>query len=425
MSNRRKFLKKFGVATAATTLAGCNSSTSNTELNQSYQGSDQLKTFQEILKQTVFKRELFNEPIVIDKIEIKKDGDLYFTKVTSKNGAEGYVPGNRTFLPSMHGLMLSRIIPQVIGKDARDIEKLIEQDMYLNNLNYKWQGVAFWIAVAYVEIAVLDMLGKIAKKPIGELLGERVRDEVSIYYASGHRGNSPEDEVTYLQSLIEKSGAMAVKIRLGARMRYDEESMKRDRALIPLVRKTFGDDLTFYADANGSFDVPTGIEIGNLLSDYDADFFEEPCPFDHYEETAAISRTVKVPLAFGEEEVSMRQFISMLDKGIIDVPQPDLLFFGGMIRSIKLARMADTMGLPCVPHISGFGLGFLNTLHFVSCVPNAGDFQEYKGDKDQFPAEADESLTPVDGKITIPKAPGLGITIDPDLLKRAKTLTVF
>jgi L-alanine-DL-glutamate epimerase-like enolase superfamily enzyme len=81
--------------------------------------------------------------------------------------------------------------------------------------------------VAAVEIALLDLLGKVAKQPIGELFGKVIRSKVPVYRASRHRGNSAEEEIDYLRKEVAETGAGAIKFRLGARMRYDAESTCR------------------------------------------------------------------------------------------------------------------------------------------------------------------------------------------------------
>ena len=120
--------------------------------------------------------------------------------------------------------------------------------------------------VASVEFAVLDLLGTIARKPLGELFGPIVSRDIPVYRASGNRGNSPEEEIAYLQKLVAETGAKAIKFRLGARMRYDDASTRRDLALIPLTRKTFGEGMAIHADANGSYDVPMALRIRSSTS---------------------------------------------------------------------------------------------------------------------------------------------------------------
>ena len=194
--------------------------------------------------------------------------------------------------------------------------------------------------------------------------------------------------------------------------------------MIPLTRKVFGAGMAIYADGNGSFDVPMAIKTGRLMEEYKLGFFEEPVPFDYYEETKQIADTLTIPIALGEEEMSLRGFRRIIETGTAQVVQPDLLYFGGLIRSIKVARMAAVAGIDCTPHMSGGGLGLLYIAHFGSCVPNIGAHQEYKGEDDSLPVSSPTSpLRSVDGKLKVPSGPGLGAELDPDFLKRAVAIT--
>jgi L-alanine-DL-glutamate epimerase-like enolase superfamily enzyme len=226
-----------------------------------------------------------------------------------------------------------------------------------------------------------------------------------------------------LQQLVGETGAHAIKFRLGARMRYDDASTRRDLTLIPLTRKTFGEEMTIYADANGSYDVPTALRIGGVMQEHRLAFLEEPVPFDYYEETKEVADRLPLPVAGGEQESSLRRFRWMIEHRAVDVVQPDIFYFGGFIRSLRVARMAAAAGMPCTPHMSGGGLGYLYVAHFASCVPNAGPFQEYKGRGDSLPVSSDtSSLRSEKGLLRVPSGPGLGVTIDPAFVGKATPL---
>jgi L-alanine-DL-glutamate epimerase-like enolase superfamily enzyme len=367
----------------------------------------------------VLRTELIKQPVKIASVELLRHGKQFLVRARSADGAVGFAGGHGSVLASTYPILVNRVAPFFVGKDARELGSLIH-GVYLKDSNYKWQGLPFWVCVACVEIALLDLLGKVAGKPLGELLGGVVRKEIAVYRASGNRGNTPEQEIEYLKKIVAETGAKAIKFRLGARMRHDESSTKRDLALIPLTRKTFGDAMTIYADANGSYDVPTAIRTGRRLEEYKFAFFEEPVPFDYYDETKRIADTLNIPIALGEQESSLRSFRRIIEHGIAQVIQPDLLYFGGLTRSIKVARMAAAAGLPCTPHMSGGDLGFLYIAHYASCVPNAGEHQEYKGDDDTLPVSCDtSSLKSENGMLKVPTGPGLGVTIDPDFLRKA------
>jgi L-alanine-DL-glutamate epimerase-like enolase superfamily enzyme len=110
----------------------------------------------------------------------------------------------------------------------------------------------------------------------------------------------------------------------------------------------------------------------------------------------------------------------MIEHRCVDVVQPDLFYFGGFVRSIRVARMAAAAGTACTPHMSGGGLGYLYVAHFASSVPNAGPFQEYKGDDPSLPVSSEtSSLACVNGMLKVPSGPGLGVTIDPAFVRRA------
>ncbi|MFQ5809140.1 MAG: enolase C-terminal domain-like protein, partial [Armatimonadota bacterium] len=127
-----------------------------------------------------------------------------------------------------------------------------------------------------------------------------------------------------------------------------------------------------------------------------------------------------IPIALGEQESSMRRFWWTIENNVAQVIQPDLHYYGGFVRSIRVARMAAEAGMPCTPHISNSGLGFLHAMHFVSCIPNPGDYHEYKGDP-RLPVECDTStLECKDGIVRCPSGPGFGVTIDPEFVAKAK-----
>ena len=194
----------------------------------------------------------------------------------------------------------------------------------------------------------------------------------------------------------------------------------RSEGLIRIVRKALGDKVTIYADANGSYDCRKGTEIGKLIQDHGINMFEEPCPWDHLEETKCVADALTIPIAGGEQETSLRRFRWMIHNNGLDIVQPDLHYNGGFIRAIRVARMAAEAGMTVVPHMSGAGVGYVDVLHFASCTPNIGAFHEYKGGLAKTGPWYDPPLRLKNGAINVPTGPGLGITDDADILRDAK-----
>ncbi|MFN0084784.1 MAG: mandelate racemase/muconate lactonizing enzyme family protein [Blastocatellia bacterium] len=371
----------------------------------------------------VLKQGLIKQPVKLVSLELLKNGRHFLVRARSADGAEGISVGHTAVITNTYPILINKVFPSFIGRDARDLEDLL-QAVYLKDSNYKWQGLPFWVSVACVEIAILDLLGKAANRPLGGLFGDVIHKEIAVYRASGNRGNAPEAEVDFFHKVLAETGASALKFRLGARMRYDDASTRRDMALLPLLRKAFGDKMTIYGDANGSYDVPMALRIGRLMEEYRARFFEEPVPFDYYDETREIARRLDIMVAGGEQESSLRRFRWMIENRCVDIVQPDLLYFGGLCRSIKVARMAAAAGMECTPHMSGGDLGYLYVAHFASVVPNAGPHQEFKDQDETLPVSCDtSSLKCESGRLKVPTGPGVGVTIDPAFVNKAKVVS--
>ena len=388
---------------------------------------DQVEMLRDVAARPVIRVDrLGSDPVIIDSVAVLRREGQYLIRVRDRDGAEGWTLTNSEQFPSMYPLLVNKIAPLFIGRDARDLEALLG-DAYLHDSNYKWQGLALWSCMARLELAVLDLLGKRVSLPINRLLGDRVRDSTGIYFANGNRENSAEWVVERLQRDVGRSGAKAVKFKLGARMRQTEGSDARDRKLIPLMREAFGPDMVLYADANGSFNVESAIETGRILQDHGYGFFEEPVPFDHLVENKLVADALSVPIAGGEQDSSLWSLEWHLAADSIQIIQPDLIYFGGLIRSMRVARMAEALGKQCVPHISGRGLGSIYVTHFASLLPNTTDYQEYKGDPDPVPYQVTEGggrFVAIDGRLPVPTGPGLGITFDPDYLASLEPVPV-
>jgi L-alanine-DL-glutamate epimerase-like enolase superfamily enzyme len=349
----------------------------------------------------------FKDPIIIDSIELLRKGGDYFVRVRSSDGAEGVSVDNGRG-DMLRPILKQAVVPYFIGKDARQLEEHLF-GVYRYRDNYKLQGLALWCPVAWVEFAILDMLGRIANKPMGALFGKIVRTRVPFYIASGRRDTTPEQEVEYLKQLIEKSGAKAVKYRLGGRMSRNQDAMPgRTEKLIPLSRKALGDKIAIHGDANSSYDARKAIEIGRMMEDINAVFYEEPCPFDDLESTKKVADGLKIPVAGGEQEYSEWRFKWAIRNRGLDVVQPDLHYYGGMIRSRRVAQMAQLQKMPTTVHLSG-GFGFVYTLQFASCTPDIGPWQEYKEGVEKYGDWFNPRLRIEDGALIVPGGPGVGV----------------
>lgn len=376
----------------------------------------------EAMARPVLKREFFPSPIIIESMDLLRYERQYMVRVRSADGAEGYGVGNNLRMHALHPIAVQLVHPHFLKQDARDLDQLVDA---VFKANYKLQGLALWIPLAGAELAVLDMLGRISGRSMTELIGTRHHRRLGIYQANNFRGRTAGESIKRIEENVRRSEARALKIKVGGRMSHNaDDPPGRTEALIPLVRETFGDDMTLYADSNGSYDAPKAIEVGRLLERYNYAFFEEPCPFDWLDDTRQVAEALTIPIAGGEQETSLWRFKWMIANNCLQVVQPDLFYFGGMIRSMRVARMAEAAGLPVVPHISGAGLGYIYNLLFVAALPNAGAHHEFKGLNPRIPVECDtSSLKSSRGTIDVPTGPGSGVVLDPDFINKHEVVT--
>ena len=373
------------------------------------------------LNKPVLNLSLFNAPVIIETLELLRFQNSFLCRVRSKDGAIGISVANNDQMKSLYPVFVNRLQPFFIGKNAVDLESLIN-GVYVYQSNYKMQNLAIWVPLATIEFAILDMLGRIAGKSIGELIGTVVNKKIAVYQANSEREITAEETIEHLKNEVGETKAKALKFKVGGRMSNNYETpVGRSEKLIPLVRKTFGDEMVIYADSNGSYTTSEAIRIGKIIEEYKFDFYEEPVPFDWYEETKEVADAVKIPIAGGEQEPSLHMFRWLIANEALQIVQPDMFYFGGMVRSMKVARMASEFNLQCTPHISGSGLGYLYMMHFVSAIPNAGPYHEFKGFNNELPFECKtSSLSSDNGVVTVPSGPGLGIDIEPGYIGKHK-----
>jgi len=422
-TNRRSFISKTltGSLAAATLPSlsdghGMANNLLSDELRARYDRLDS------IIRQPVLKKELFKSPVIIESLELLRYEGSFLCRVRSKDGAEGISVGHSS-LSTLFPIFIKNLQPFFIGQDARELDLILEK-VYIYNFNFRLNGIALGLPLATIEFAILDMLGRIADKPAGLLIGELHNPEVAIYVATEFREKPLEEHFELIKKAVAEYDTHALKVKVGYQfagttdIHYQGVPGKTEK-LIPLLRLTYGDSMSLYADSNGYYNVSDAIRVGRLLEEYKYSYFEEPVMYDHFEEIKEVADALTIPVANGEQDQSFVHFRWSLANDGLDIVQPDIYYFGGMIRAMKVALMAEAFGKTIIPHMSGGGLGFLYDYILVSVVPNAGAHHEFKGLDTNVKFECPTStLKVVDGKIKVPTGPGMGVIIDPGFIRR-------
>ena len=376
----------------------------------------------EVLRQPVLKKELFKDPVIIKSVELLKWENSYLCRVRSADGAEG-ISVAHTDMRRLYPIFLQNLQPFFVGKDARDLDLILEK-VFVYGFNFRYNGISLGLPLATIEFAILDLLGRVAGRSLGQLIGEIHHPEVAVYVATEWRERPLEETVDRIKEAVAQHDARALKIKVGylmfmTRDMYARGPVGKTERLIPLLRELYGRDMALYADANSYYDVNEAIRVGRLLEENKYAYFEEPVMYNDFEAIKKVADALTIPIANGEQDQSFVNFRWLIANDGLEIVQPDSYYFGGLIRSVKVGRMAAAFGKSIVPHMSGGGLGFLYNSHLVSVLPNAGAHHEFKGLGTHVPFKCTTSpLKVVGGKIKVPTGPGLGVEIDPEFIKR-------
>ena len=358
----------------------------------------------------------FPNPVKIASIELLQSGKTYFVRTRSTDGAEGIIQTKD--VEDFISILLRRVAPVFLGKDARDLESLVDA-AYI--ANYKLSGQALWCPIAYVEQSLLDMLGKTAHKQAAELMGGVLRKEIPVYLSGSGRDTTAEEEVDVYVKGVAETGAKAAKFKIGGRMSANQDAYPgRTDKILELAAKRFDPKIILMADANGSYSAAKGIEVGKKLQDLHYLWFEEPCPWEELSETKKVADALDIKIAYGEQNSSLWQFQWCIENGVMDVVQPDLNYNGGFTRAARVARMARKKNMWICPHNTQTGAASVNILQFAASTPNIGPYMEYvhRGEK-AVESWYSPNFQIRNGVIPLPPGPGFGLTFDPDFIKKA------
>lgn len=175
-------------------------------------------------------------------------------------------------------------------------------------------------------------------------------------------------------------------------------------------------DAALLIDANSCYSPARAIAVGRMLEAEGFEHYEEPCPYWELEQTKQVTDALDIAVTGGEQDCDLTIWRRMIDMRAVDVVQPDILYLGGMCRTIRVAKMALEAGLPVTPHCANLSMVTLFTMHLLRAIPNAGKYLEFSIEgPDYYPWQ--EGLfveTPYsiqDGKAWVTDAPGWGVEV--------------
>jgi L-alanine-DL-glutamate epimerase-like enolase superfamily enzyme len=357
----------------------------------------------------------------IVRLETFHNEFVCFVRVTAEDGAVGWGQTSTYNADITAQVFHRQVVPWALGADSSDIGGLVH---LIERREHKYPGSYRARALAGLDTALWDLAGRRAGKPVASLIGGAAR-RVRAYASSMKRDISPEDEADRLTRLCGEKGFSAAKWRIGAECGEDvDEWPGRTEEIIPTVSRALGDGIEKLVDANSAFSVPRAIAVGRMLQDHGIGHYEEPVPYWDLAATREVTAALDIDVTGGEQDWDMATWKRMIDMRAVDVVQPDVMYMGGLSRTLEVARMAAAAGLPCTPHAANLSLVTICTMHLMAAIPNAGKYLELsiEGD-DYYPWQRDLFLgrpfEVTDGHVTVTDAPGWGVEVSPAWLDRS------
>jgi L-alanine-DL-glutamate epimerase-like enolase superfamily enzyme len=359
--------------------------------------------------------------IRIAKLETFASEFVCFVRLTTDSGAVGWGQTSTYNADITAKIFHRQVAPWALGADALDIGALVGR---IEEREHKFPGSYRCRALAGLDTALWDLHGKLAGKPVVELLGGKPR-RLRAYASSMKRDISPDEEAARLVRLRDEQGFDAFKWRVGAECGRDvDEWPGRTEAIVPRVARALGSGAAKLVDANSGFSPTRAIEVGRLLESEGISHFEEPCPYWKLEQTRQVSDALELDVAGGEQDWDLATWAQMIAMHAVDIVQPDVMYMGGLSRTLQVVDMADGAGLPVTPHSANLSLVTMCTMHLLGAIPNAGKYLEFSIEgADYYPWQEDLFLgnpyAVEDGSVAIPSEPGWGVVINPAWLALA------
>jgi D-galactarolactone cycloisomerase len=340
--------------------------------------------------------------------------DTVIVRLTTDDGRVGHGEAKAPVAPQATKAIIYLLLADLVrGADPRDVTLLWER-MYAG-MRVRGHRAGFYLeAMSGVDIALWDLAAQAAGVSIASLLGGVFRNPIRVY-ASGIPALDRHADDEALVALVEEAKRLRAQGYTGLKMALGK-GIEGDLRSVRAVREGLGKDFLIYTDAAGVYDRAQALRLGRELEDLEAAWLEMPIAPEDVEGYGMLAEALRLPIALDSlsSRYEVAQFIRC--RGL-DVVQPDVCRAGGITECRRIAELADAFGLAFAPHVSiGSAVHIAATLHLAAAMPNTLTSEYWIGDNPIGNAWLTTPLDVVQGALSLPNGPGLGLAFAPQVL---------
>ncbi|MDE0141917.1 MAG: mandelate racemase/muconate lactonizing enzyme family protein [Caldilineaceae bacterium] len=346
--------------------------------------------------------------------------NLTIVKVETDDGLVGV--GECRALNRTDGVLgyLSEAAPRyILGEDPFNVEALVAR---MFREDFGRAGEITQTVTALLEVACWDIIGKALDQPVYKLLGGAVRHQIKGYANGWYTGERTPDEFHAAAKRVLDKGYKALKFDPFGAGFYEMERDEKNYVigLVEAVRDAVGPDVEILIEMHGRFNPVTAVEFARELAQFKPSWLEEPVPPENIaaqKKAADAIAPLGIPVATGERLHTMYEYRELFELQACDIIQPDITHFGGILNTKKLAAWAEAYYMLIAPHNVGGPISTAAALHLAACTPNFKIQEHFNDFAEAYVKKAAPGNPEIeDGYFALPSGPGLGVTLDEDVV---------
>lgn len=338
-----------------------------------------------------------------------------FIRLNTDEGGYGFGEASLNGFPKSVETALAELERYFVGKSPFDSKQI--KDGMLRQV-YSDGGQIHRSAIAAVECACWDIVGRDLGQPVYNLWGGRVRDSVRMYANGWYRTERDPEAVAEAAAKAVGMGYSALKLDPFGHVAGHFERQDRDYALqiVRSVRETIPSDIDLMIEGHCRFDVPSALDLAARLAEFEISWFEEPVTYLNPKGLAEVAARSPLRIATGENFTDPQSFIMLAGQSRNFVFQPDMMNLGGITEARRVCELAESLGVPVAPHDAQGRVSKAVCLQLAATYSTIFIIEDFEEFNLPWTKDLANPVDKAEGRASFPKEPGIGVELNLDVV---------